>query len=348
MKSPSSTHKNIADAVFKKELLPAAYRWISSLQPEKLELFQEVFSRLTTDSQSSPQMTTRSLSQRKAVASRYTMPEWNRMPIEEAKAAERAAGNPDPLSRPSTYAIDFIRYDQDQTEVARGRPTRTRDNDKSQINSAEQSPTYLKRWAERQLNTTYREEVCRSTFDSPIGGRSVRQQIVVYSKGVLNTAAEGRAEAYVNDTTWTRPFREMCRDLKDSINSTAYRADFTSLKTSNQERFAHPKWSDPVPVSRGMAQSPESTWCSEEHRTYTRLKREADRYTAVDQHRAAYSKPFDQHAITEKTTTTTFRSDFTDHMADRDDHPMYFEDMRVRIPPGTGPAGKIVGDGRLH
>jgi hypothetical protein len=43
--------------------------------------------------------------------------------------------------------------------------------------------------------------------------------------------------------------------------------------------------------------------------------------------------------------TTTFRTEFLDHMASKDDHPDYWTDMVVRIPPGSAVAGNIEGAG---
>ena len=67
-------YKDICDKVFKSELLPAVYRWISALSKEELARFNLVFPRLVCDDASDRPMT-RTVRQYKPLASKYTMPD---------------------------------------------------------------------------------------------------------------------------------------------------------------------------------------------------------------------------------------------------------------------------------
>jgi hypothetical protein len=216
--------------------------------------------------------------------------------------------------------------------------------DKSQINTTERSEAYMERWNDRMMNTTYRHDICRSGFQRTLRDQNADQTVIVYSKATLNDTASQKAKEFIDvDPVWTRNFRELCRSLADAVDATAYRECFTTLKQGCTERFAHPKWSDPVAVSHGLDRSAESYWQSTHRTDFVHRERPEETFKAVDQHRACYTRPFDLFPMTEK-TTTTFRQEYQDHMASKDDHPDYWTDMTVRIPPGSGVVGDVVGD----
>jgi hypothetical protein len=131
--------------------------------------------------------------------------------------------------------------------------------------------------------------------------------------------------------------------LSDAITATDYREGYTEKKKSKGERFTHPRWRDPEYVSTGLAQPPEASWASTQ-RDYGPLKKTKETVPYDNQHRARFSKPFSVHPQVEK-QTTSFRSDFKDHIACKDDQPEYWKDMVVRIPPGSAVAGNIRGNG---
>jgi hypothetical protein len=167
--------------------------------------------------------------------------------------------------------------------------------------------------------------------------------VVVYSKATLNDAASEQARQYVDvDPVWTRSFRELCRSLAESMDATAYRSSFTSVKQTSGQRCVHAKWTDPGPVSHGLDRSAESFWTSTTRTDFVPVRKPEETFRAVDQHQACYSRPFDLHPMTEKNTTTV-REGYTDHMASKDDHPAYWNDHRVRVPPGSAVVGSVLG-----
>lgn len=344
-KSRTIPYENICKAVFKADLQPAYTRWISNLSQEELAKFHAVFKRLQKDN-TKQRSTTRSICTNQIVASNYTMPEWNILHVKDV-VKNREEKVEDPLARPTTSHLTYGNYGYDEMKTARAIPTRTRANDQTQINKSERSKDYMERWNDKMMNTTYRHDICHSGYQRTIHNNTVDQTILIYSKNVLTPEAAERAKQYVDiDLEWTRAFREMCRSLADSIDATAYRNNFTTIKKVNDERFAHPKWSDPVPVSRGLKKSAEAYWETTYNGTYKKTQRTDETYSVIDQHRACYRCPFDQHIQTEK-HSTSFRDDFTDHMAHKEDQPLYWEDMRVRIPPGSGVVGNVLGDGNV-
>lgn len=347
MSTVTAPHKDIIDVVFRPDILPAAYRWVNSMQPETVKLFVKVFKRLASDIQKNKDIK-KNVEKITLQKSKYTMPEWSLLPIGQTPDAP-PPGVDDLLKRPTCTNIAHTEFTQEQRDVARAVPIRTRDSDKSQINATENSPVYLERWARRNLNTTYNADIGKGTLVSSVKENSIRETVKVYSKGVLSEIAMQRAEAYVDkDPVWTRSMRELCRSLISNADSTAYRAGFTIVKKlPTGERFAHPKWSDPKPVLGTTTRAAESFWESEMNRSYVPLKTLEETFKVADQHRARYECPFDFHALTEK-NTSTIRADFPDHMASKDEHPLYFDDMKVTIPPGTASVGEIVGKGGVR
>ncbi|OHT04022.1 hypothetical protein TRFO_28563 [Tritrichomonas foetus] len=336
---------HICEAVFKPELRPAYIRWISHLSPEELQRFHAVFPRLAKD-KTKDRPTTRDIRANKLMASKYTMPEWNILGVKDA-IRNREQKNEDPLSRPTTQHLTHGNFDYDQMRTARAIPTRTRQNDVSQINATERSKAYMERWAEKMMNTTYRHDICHSGYTRTIHDETIDQTVLVYSKGVLTPEATERAKKFIDvDMQWTRAFREMCRSLADSIDATAYRNNFTTIKKANGERFTHPKWTDPIPVSRGLKKPAEAYWETTHRSDFKKSERPDETYQVEDLHRACYSCPFDHHVKVDK-LSTTFIDDFLDHMAHKDDQPLYWEDMKVRIPPGSGVVGNVLGDGNI-
>ena len=336
-------YKDLCDKIFKSELLPAVYRWISALSKEELARFNLVFPRLVCDDASDRPMT-RTVRQYKPLASKYTMPDWNA--FEKPEPEEK-----DPLSvesllkTPTTSHLAYGAFDAEQMRQARAIPTRTRDNDKSQINATERSAAYMERWGERMMNTTYREELCHSTYRRTVKNETDKEKIIVYSKGTLNQKASERAAKWADkEPVWTRAFREMCKSLADSINSTCYRKDYTTLKKAETSRFLHPKWRDPEPVTRGMKKPAEAYWESTQRGAFIPSKRTDETFKAADLHRANYSRPFDIVPIEDK-WTTSMRDDYLDHIKNKDDQPHYWKDMVVRMPPGSGPVGNVLGNG---
>lgn len=347
----NAPHKNIIDAVFKQDYQPAAYRWVSAMQPETLTLFESVFKRLSVDMED-PGDNEKQQQKSQLMASRYTIPEWKIMPIADVPKDSGEEESVDSLLRkPTESNLTYTKFTPEQSRVCRAVPTRTRDSDKSQINATENSPAYISRWAARNMKTSYMNDICKSDFGSTIQNKTVQQTVLVYSKGVLSDAAAKRAEKYVDvEPVWTRNFRELCRSLHNSSDSTAYRTGYTVVKKPPPgERFVCPKWSDPKPmVTRGEKKSAESFWQTEMKAEYHQLKKPEETFKAASQHKACYSCPFDHHALTEVGQTTTMRAEFPDHMANKDDHPMYFDDMKVTIPPGTAAVGEVIGTGGVR
>jgi hypothetical protein len=342
-RSKTVPYKNICDAVFKTELLPAVYRWISGLSHEGRVRFHAIFPILAKDEESEAGQTRNWVCDR-LQPSKYTMPEWNTFaPVTDSP--RRQITTETMRRRPTTSHLAYGAFDAEQSRCAQAVPTRTRRDEQSQINLAERSAQYMEQWAERALNTTYRHDYGHCGFDRTVRNRTAEQTVVVYSKNVLNAAAARRAERYIDrDPAWTRSFREMCRSFRGAIEATAYQEAHTAVKSAPGERPAHPRWRDPEPVSRGLPRPAESYWSTTSRRDLQPLQRAEDTVGYDDQHRARYSKPFDQHPMTDK-PSTTFRRDFKDHMANKEEEPWYWRDIAVRIPKGTAPAGVILGDG---
>ena len=337
-------HKSVCDQIFRSELLPAVYRWISALSKEELARFNLVFPRLTQDNTPDPGQMTKTQRNYGIVPSKYTMPDWNA--FEKENEPEK-----DPLSvesllkTPTTSHLSYGAFDTEQMRQAKAIPTRTRDNDKSQINATERSKEYMERWGARMMNTTYREELCHSTYRRTVKNETATEKILVYSKGTLNEKAAERAQRWADkDPVWTRAFRELCKGLADSIDSTCYRKDYTTLKKADASRFLHPKWRDPVPVTRGMKRPAESYWESTQRGSFVPSKRTEETFKAADLHRANYTRPFDIVPIEDK-WTTSMRDDYLDHIKNRDDQPAYWVDMMVRMPPGSAVVGDVMGAG---
>ena len=341
-------YKNIIDSVFKEDYIPAAYRWVNAMQPETLQLFKNVFDRLSRDLNDQPDLEKKT-QKSQLMASRYTIPEWKIMPINEVpKDTEDQDSIETLLKKPTESNLTYTRFTKEQSRVCRGVPTRTRDSDKSQINATENSPAYISRWAARNMKTSYMNDVCRSEFNATLQNKTIQQTVIVYSKGVLSDSAAKRAEKYIDvEPVWTRQFRELCRNLQQSADSTMYRSGFTVVKKPPPgERFVCPKWRDPEPhVTEGKKRPAESFWGSEMKTEYKPLVKPEETFKSDDQHRARYSCPFDHHAITESVFTTSMRDDFPDHLAAKEEHPLYFEDMKVTMPSGTAAVGEIVGVG---
>jgi hypothetical protein len=338
-------YKSICDAVFKKELLPAVYRWISNLSPEELARFKTVFPVLASDEALRPSKTSKRFPNR-LQPSRYTMPEWNILPeVDPPRAATNTIESW--LARPTTSHTTYGTFTEEQGRVARAVPTRTRQDEKSTWMATTRSPKYMASWADRNMNTTYQHDYCHSGFARTLRDQTRDQTVIVYSKATLGPEASIRACEYIDvDPVWTRDFREMCRSLRDAIEATAYREAHTTMKSANGLRFTHPRWTDPVPVSVGLARSAEQYWSTTHRRDFIPLVKTQDTTGYDDQHRARYSKPFDNHPMTDK-PTTVFMAEFVDHMKNKDDQPLYWTDMVVRIPPGTAPVGEILGKGSL-
>jgi hypothetical protein len=93
-----------------------------------------------------------------------------------------------------------------------------------------------------------------------------------------------------------------------------------------------------------MPKPAEAFWETTYRTDYHPMDRTEETWRATDQHRACYSRPFDLHPQTEKSLSTTTRDMLQDHMAAKDDHPMYWKDMKVRIPPGSASVGRVLGD----
>jgi hypothetical protein len=276
--------------------------------------------------------------------SKYTLPEWQLFPPADPEY-DADFSTEGLLRRPTTSHVTYGAFDKEQMRNARAIPTRTRADERSQINQSEKCEAYMLQWAEKMMNTTYRHDICRSGFKQTLRKQDVDQTVLVYCKNTLNEEASEKAKAYVDqDPVWTRNFRELCRSLSDAIDATAYRAGYTTLKTAPGERFVHPKWTDPPNVSRGLKRPAEAYWFPTYRTDYVDPGRLTSLYTKDDQHRARYARPFDQYPMTEK-TTTTFRREFQDHMASKEDHPDYWTDMVVRIPPGSAVVGNCQGNG---
>jgi hypothetical protein len=336
-------HKEICDILFRPELRPAVHRWISNLSPEELARFHTVFSRIADDLKKSKGPTTKAKHYR-LQASKYTLLEWPLFPRPDPPE-ERDLSTDAMLRRPTTSHLTYGAFSREQSQNSRAIPTRTRADDKSQINAAEKCEEYMEQWAPKMMNTTYRHDICHSGYGQTLRGKTLDQTVLVYCKATLTPDASEKAKAYVDkDPVWTRNFREICRSLADAIDGTAYRAGFTTLKEAPGERFVHPKWSDPPFVSHGLKRPAESYWFPTYSTDFVDPGRLSTTYQVDDQHRARYSNPFDFHPMTEKTTSTN-RREFTDHMATKEDQPEYWTDMIVRIPPGTAVVGNLQGCG---
>ncbi|OHT04786.1 hypothetical protein TRFO_06241 [Tritrichomonas foetus] len=344
MSKSNIPYKNICDAVFRPDLHPAAYRWISALSPEELQRFNYVFPRLCSDNYSTTRSSAK-ITGNKLMATKYTIPEWKLFC--DGSEVNLEQKNEDPLARATSSHLTYGNFDADQMRTAKAIPTRTRASDQSQINATEKSKDYMARWTDRMMNTTYRHDICHSSYQRTLRDETTDQTVLIYSKGVLSKAAAERAQRFIDvEAQWTRDFREMCRSFADSIDATAYRNNFTTLKKATGERFTHPKWVDPVPVSRGLKKPAEAYWETTNRGDFKVSERPDETFKAADLHRACYACPFDHHPITDKLSSTV-RDDYLDHMKNKDDQPEYWVDMRVRIPPGSGVIGDVVGDGNI-
>jgi hypothetical protein len=130
----------------------------------------------------------------------------------------------------------------------------------------------------------------------------------------------------------------MCRSLAEAIDATEYRGAFTSVKKASGDRCVHPKWTDPIPVSRGLERPAESFWTTSNRTEFVPLKKSEETFNG----RPCDSRPFALHPMTQK-NSTTMRDGFPDHMATRDEHPEYLADSRVRVPLGSAVAGTVLG-----
>jgi hypothetical protein len=343
MQSTPIPFKDVCDAVFKADLLPAVYRWISNLSPEELARFKTVFPILARDeTERAATATKRQLG--RLQPSRYTMPEWNVLPPVEPQVS-RPHTMESWLRRPTTSHMTYGAFDEGQMRAGRAVPTRTRADEKSTWMTTTRSAQYMASWADRNMNTTYHHDYCHTGFGRTLRDQTRGQTVTVYSKATLNDEAAARAADYIDvDPVWTRNFREMCRSLRDAVEATAYREGYTPIKRATGPHYTHPRWVDPVLVSVGLPRSAESYWSATHRRDYLPLARAQDTVGYDDQHRSRYSRPFDTHPLTEK-LSTTFTANFLDHMKNKDDQPEYWTDMVVRIPPGTAPVGDILGAG---
>jgi hypothetical protein len=335
-------YASVCALIFKEDLLPSVHRWISALSPEELSRFSAVFPRIAADLSQPTARPENDPSDIQTPNSNYTMPEWRffRGDREGTKIDLRPEAL---LARATSSHLTYGAFDDEQMRACRAVPTRSRESDKSQINTSQQSPAYMARWSDRMMNTTYRGDICRSGFNRTVKDQTIDQQIQVFSKGTLNEKAAEAAKKFVEtDPGWTRAFRELCRSLADSIDATAYRASFTSVKKGKLPQFTHPKWSDPVPVSVGLSKPAEAFWTTTHRRDFAPVKAAEETFKVVDQHNACYSRPFDLHPQTEKVSTTV-REGYLNHMATKDDHPEYFMDMQVRVPAGSGVVGDVIG-----
>lgn len=337
----SIPYKEICDAVFKKDILPAVYRWISSLSPEQLQRFSDTFPCLAQDNCEGTITRTHHV-ENKLQSSRYTMPEWQTfgtckpIPVDE-KSIESM------LARATSSNLTYGAFDDEQMRAAKAVPTRTRDSDKSQINSTERSESYMTRWAARMMNTSYRSDICHSGYKRTVKDVTVDQTVTVYSKATLNEAAAARAKNIIDkDALWTRTFRELCRSLADSIDGTCYRNSYTTIKKATGARCVHPRWSDPLPATTGTTKAPESLWQTSMRGHFAPPVKTEETFKVADQHHACYKRPFDLYPMTDK-ITSGFRDDFVDHVKNKDDQPEYWVDMRVKMPAGSGVVGNVIG-----
>jgi hypothetical protein len=335
--------KAVCDAVFKPELLPAVYRWVSALSHEEIVRFSTVFPILASDGREIPDPPAKKVGMLMQ-ASRYTIPEWGCFGS-EATPRDIVPEMESMLRRPTTSHLAYGAFNQQQMRNAVPPPTGSRASERSQIIPDHRSEQALQMWSDRRLNTTYRHDMCHSGFERTVRDQTADQTVTIYSKNTLNAAAAERASRYVDrDPVWTRNFREMCRLLSDAITATDYREAFTEVKEATGERHKHPRWRDPEPVSVGLPKPAEQYWGTTHRTDHPQLRRERENPPYDDQHRARYKRPFDVHARTEKPTTTV-RDEFRDHIANRNEQPEYWRDMIVRVPPGSAPAGNIAGDG---
>ena len=214
--------KDICDAVFRPDLRPAAYRWVSGLSDEELQRFNFVFSRLAKSENYTTVRSTTKITENKLMASRYTMPEWKLL-MQSTNALNKEKKNEDPLARATSSHLTYGNFDEEQMRASRAIPTRTRASDQSQINATEKSEEYMSRWTERMMNTTYRHDICHSSYKRTLRDETPDQTILVYSKGVLNKEAAERSKKFIDvELQWTRDFREMCRSFSDCLSKQLY------------------------------------------------------------------------------------------------------------------------------
>lgn len=337
----SIPYKEICDAVFKTEILPATYRWISSLSPEQLQRFGDVFPCLAKDGGDGT-ITRTHHAENKLQSSRYTMPEWQAFSVSKPVQVDEKSVE-SLLARATSSNLAYGAFDEGQMRACRAVPARTRDSDKSQINSTERSESYMTRWSSRMMNSSYRADICHTGYKRTVKDVTPDQTVTVYSKATLNEAASERAKNFIDkDPLWTRTFRELCRNLSESIDGTCYRNSFTTIKKATGERCVHPRWSDPLPATTGTKKSPESLWQTSMRGHFAAPTRTEETFKVADQHHACYKRPFDLYPMTDK-VTSSFRDDFVDHVKNKDDQPEYWTDMRVKMPAGSGVVGSVIG-----
>jgi hypothetical protein len=334
-------YRDVCDLVFKKDLLPAVYRWVSSLSPENLVRFSRVFPRIAQSILDPSEDDQNSDSCNESYAPSSTMPEWTL--FQTIDQPRQTPLSPEfLLSRPTSSHLTYGAFDADQMRACRGVPTRTREHERSHIHTAERCGANMDRWKERAMTTTYRRDLCGAA-DRPAGDPTADQIVIVYSKGTLNAEAASAAAGHIaRDPAWTREFREMCRGLAEAINATAYRAGFSGVKAAPVAQHTRPKWSDPTPVSHGLARPAETFWQTSHQAAFVPAPVPAPARRAADRGKAEHVLPFDLHPGAEKMTTAT-REAFRDHAAEREERSEYYADAWVRTGPASAVAGRIVG-----
>jgi hypothetical protein len=326
----------VCDLVFKQDLLPAVYRWISGLPPETLLRFRSVFSRIANDiGKGESADVPASPSEGSSFASE--MPIFSPLPSRDL--------SPDHLlSRPTSSHLTYGAFDGEQMRACRAVPTRTREDERSQILTAERSGANMDFWTERAMNTTYCHDVCRTPTERTVRDETPDQMVIVCSKGTLNDEAAERAKHFIGrDAVWTREFRDLCRALSTAIDATTYRAGFTAAKAVHTPHHPRPKWTDPVPVSQGLARPAETFWQTSNRAEFVPITRSEEEYRPPDTRKASFAKPFDVHPSADRKMTTATRENFPDHFASRNERPEYFADTRVCFSPASAVAGQIVG-----
>jgi hypothetical protein len=190
------------------------------------------------------------------------------------------------------------------------------------------------------MSTTYRRDICRTANERTVQDATPEQKVFVYSKGTLNSEAVSVLSQFIEkDPICAREFREICRSLSESINSTAYRNGFIEKKVVPTTQHRKPKWMDPIPVSKGLPKPAETFWQTSNRADFKPITRIEEKYRPSDQIQV---KPFDLHPGVEK-LGTTMREAIKDHCVDREQHPEYFGDGNMRIGSASAVAGKIVG-----
>jgi hypothetical protein len=337
MQEKEIPHREVCDRVFRKDLLPAVYRWVSALSPAGLTRFERVFPRIARAI-----VDPSSISTDNSTTSSYSsMPEWS---LFQGSAPPSVDLSPETLlSRPTSSHLTYGAFSADQMRACRGVPTRTRENDRSQIHTAERCGANMERWTERAMNTTYRKDICHAPVEGGVKNCTEEQMAIVYSRGTLSEEAVSAVAPMIGrDGGWTREFRELCRALAEAADATDYRAGFTGVKVAPPATHTRQKWTDPVPVSHGLARAAETFWQTSNRADFVPVTRPVESYRPADQRKAEMETPFDRHPGAEKMISAT-REAFRDHTAERDDHPEYYSDARVRIGGASAVAGRVTG-----